>query len=216
MNIQHNSLNFSNQHFYVGIDIHKNRWSVTIRNNNLTLKTFSMNPSPDQLFKYLKSNYPKGIYHIVYEVGFSGFWIYRRFNELNIDCIVVNPADIPTAHKEIDRKSDPIDSNKLARELEKGELTPIYIPDLQIQHLRSLTRFYHSIVQNMTRVKNRIKGHLSYNGITLPKHTSHWSNNFISYLYSLELDNGPAKDYLSLLLEELQQHRNRLLVTLKN
>ena len=61
-----------------------------------------MNPSPDQLKKYLESNYPKGTYHIVYEVGFSGFWIYRRFNELNIDCIVVNPADTSTAHKEID------------------------------------------------------------------------------------------------------------------
>ena len=69
MNIQHNSLNFINQHFYVGIDVHKNRWSVTIRSNNLTLKSFSMNPSPDQLKKYLESNYPKAIYHIVYEIG---------------------------------------------------------------------------------------------------------------------------------------------------
>ena len=215
MNIQHNSINFINQHFYIGIDVHKNRWSVTIRNNNLILKTFSMNPSPDQLNKYLQSNYPQAVYHIVYEIGFSGFWIYRRFKELNLDCIVVNPADIPTAHKEIDRKSDPIDSNKLARELEKGDLKPIYIPDQQIQHLRSLTRLYHTIIQNITRVKNRIKGHLYYNGITLPPHTSHWSNNFISYLLSLELDNGPSKDYLLLLLEELQQHRNRLLVTLK-
>ena len=99
--------------------------------------------------------------------------------------------------------------------LEKGELNPIYIPISQIQHLRSLTRFYHRIVQNMTRVKNRIKGHLYYNGISLPSHTSQWSNNFISYLKTIVLDNGPADDYLSLLLEELQQHRSRLLVTLK-
>ena len=39
-------LNFSNQHFYIGLDVHKKRWAVTIRNNNLTLKPFSMNPSP--------------------------------------------------------------------------------------------------------------------------------------------------------------------------
>jgi len=208
-------INFSNQHFYIGLDVHKKRWSVTIRNNNLSLKTFSMNPSPELLINHLHSHYPNGIYHIVYETGFSGFWIYRKFKELNTDCIVVNPADIPTAHKEKDRKSDPIDSNKLARELEKGELNPIYIPISQLQHLRSLTRFYHRIVQNMTRVKNRIKGHLYYNGIFLPSHTSQWSNNFISYLKTIVLDNGPADDYLSLLLEELQQHRSRLLITLK-
>lgn len=208
-------LNFSNQHFYIGLDVHKKRWSVTIRNNNLTLKTFSMNPSPQLLIHHLQSHYPHGNYHIVYETGFSGFWIYRRFKQFNIDCIVVNPADIPTAHKEKDRKSDPIDSNKLARELEKGELKPIYIPPIRIQHLRSLSRLYHSIVKNMTRVKNRIKGHLYYNGISLPSHTSYWSNNFISSLKSIPIDNGPAKDYLLLLIEELQQHRSRLLITLK-
>ncbi len=209
------SITFKNQNFYVGIDVHKKRWVVTIRHSGLSLKTFSMDPCPEQLKKYLYANYPQGTYHITYEIGFSGFWICRRFKQLGMDCIVVNSADIPTAHKEKDEKSDPVDSHKLARELEKGDLQSIYAPSEQIQHLRSLSRLYHRIVQNMTRVKNRIKGHLHYNGIKLPKHTSHWSNNFILYLKTLDLDNGPGKECLLLLLEELHQHRKRLAITLQ-
>ena len=81
---------------------------------------------------------------------------------------------------------------KIARELEKGELRCIYIPSEEDQHLRSLCRLYHRVVENVTRVKNRIKEHLYFNGIELPKHSSHWSGRFIAHLRSLPLDRGPA------------------------
>ena len=174
-----------------------------------------MDPSPEGLKKYLEKNYPDGIYHLVYEIGFSGFWIYRRFKELGIDCIVINPADVPTAHKEIDRKSDPVDSNKLSRELEKGSLTCLYIPTEDEQHLRSLCRLYTTTVQSTTRVKNRIKGLLYFNGIELPIHSSNWSAKFISFLQTLPLDNGPAKKTLSILIEELLLHRMHMLFILR-
>ena len=93
------SITFKNQNFYVGIDVHKKRWVVTIRHSGLSLKTFSMDPCPEQLKKYLYANYPQGTYHITYEIGFSGFWICRRFKQLGMDCIVVNSADIPPLTK---------------------------------------------------------------------------------------------------------------------
>lgn len=202
-----NEISFKGKHFFVGFDVHKARWVVTIRHSGLSLKTFSMDPFPEGLKKYMEKNYPGGIYHLVYEVGFTGFWIQRRFKELGIDCIVINPADVPTAHKEKDRKSDPVDSHKLARELENGSLTGIHIPTESEQHLRSLCRLYTTSVQSTTRVKNRIKGLLHFNGIKFTKHSSYWSANFISYLHSLPLDNGPARDTLSILLDELHLHR---------
>ncbi|MDD5094903.1 MAG: hypothetical protein PHV74_11080 [Dehalococcoidia bacterium] len=36
------------------MDVHKKHWMVSIRNNGLVLKTFSMNPSPEMLKDYLK------------------------------------------------------------------------------------------------------------------------------------------------------------------
>jgi transposase len=179
------------------------------------LKTFSMDPSPEGLKKYLEKSYPDGIYHLVYEVGFSGFWIYRRFKQLSVDCLVINPADVPTAHKEKERKSDPVDSNKLARELEKGTLEGIYVPTEDEQHLRTLCRLYTTSVQSTTRVKNRIKGLLHFNGIEYPIHSSCWPAKFISYLQSLPLDNGPARKALSIHMDELRLHRMHTLFILK-
>ncbi|MCL0056816.1 IS110 family transposase [Dehalococcoidia bacterium] len=212
---KNNQISFKGQHFYIGIDVHKKRWVVTIRHNGLSLKTFSTDPSPEGIKQHLEKHYPGGIYHFAYEVGFSGFWICRRFHELRFDCIVVNAADIPTTHKEKDQKRDPVDSHKLARELEKGDIQCVFIPPEQDQNLRSLCRLYGRQVQNSTRVKNRIKGLLHFNGVVLPDHTSYWSGNFIAYLKALPLDNGPARDYLLSCLEELKQVRQSMASTLQ-
>ena len=211
--IKDSRINFKDQHFYIGMDVHKKQWTVSIRNNGLALKTFSMDPSPEMLRDYLEGHFPQGVYHVVYEVGFCGFWICRVLREMGIDCIVVHPPDIPTAHKEKDRKTDPVDAGKLARELEKGELVCIYIPEERDQHLRSLCRLYRKAVQDTTRIKNRIKGHLHFNGVEMPRHSSYWSGRFIAHLKSIPLDNGPAKDYLDICLEELD-HRRNLVVTI--
>ena len=121
--------NFENQVFYIGIDVHKRSWTVTIRTNNMFLKTFSMNPSPEELAKHLKKNYPDGIYKSTYEAGFCGFWIHKQLTELGIDNIVIHAADVPTTHKEKITKTDKVDSKKLAKELEHQNLNGIYIPN---------------------------------------------------------------------------------------
>ncbi len=209
------SISFKGQHFYIGLDVHKKSWAVNIRNNGIRLKAFSMDPYPEKLKRFLKENYPGGTYHVVYEVGFCGFGICRTLREMGIDCIVVNPADIPTGHKERDRKTDPVDAAKLARELEKGSLKCIYIPDEADQNLRSLCRLYRSAVKDTTRVKNRIKGHLYFNGIELPRHTSQWSGKFITHLKSLPMDNGPAKEYLMICIDSLEKCRQTTFLILK-
>jgi len=166
--MQHTILNFINQHFFVGIDVHLKQWKFTIRSAGIELKTFSMNPSPQELFQYLRKHYPSGTYHLVYEAGFCGFWALRIFREHNIDCIIVNPADVPTTNKEKVNKSDPIDSRKLARELENKSLRGIYIPDTFHEELRALMRLRYRIIQSQTRIKNRIKGLLYAQGILIP------------------------------------------------
>ncbi len=57
MSKQNNKLDFTNQEFHIGIDVHKKNWSVTIRSNQMELKTFSMNPSPEDLYHYMNRNY---------------------------------------------------------------------------------------------------------------------------------------------------------------
>jgi len=151
-------ISFANTHFFIGIDARLKNWKGTIRMGGIELKTFSMNPSPLELLAFLHNHYPDGIYHIVYEAGFCGFWALRIFRQHNIDCIIVNPADVPTTNKEKVNKSDPIDSRKLARTHENNELHSIYIPDTFHEELRALMRLRYHIIQSQTRIKNRIKG----------------------------------------------------------
>jgi hypothetical protein len=42
------SIDYTNEDFFLGIDVHKNSWKVTVRTNDMELKTFSMDPSPEQ------------------------------------------------------------------------------------------------------------------------------------------------------------------------
>jgi transposase len=137
------------------------------------------------LFNYLKKNYPGGIYHIVYEAGFCGFWAQRKFEGPDIDCVVVNPADVPVSNKEKVNKNDPIDSRKLSRELENKSLTGIYIPEIFHEALCSLMRLRYRIVQNQTRIMNRIKGLLHTRGFKIPDQftgNKRWSAAFIKWL----------------------------------
>lgn len=209
---QSNKLDFTGQAFYLGIDVHKPHWLVTIRNNNMELKTLSMNPSPEELSRYMQRHYPGGDYYSCYEAGFCGFWIHRELQQLGFKNIVLHAADVPTSDKEKVTKTDQVDSRKMARELEKKSLKGIYIPDEYHQQLRSLSRLRKRAVESQSRVKNRIKGHLYTYGVVIPSHQEmpHWSGYFINWLTSLEFSHGAGKDYVLFCTEELQQHRQRI------
>jgi transposase len=211
--MQHTILNFINQHFFVGIDVHLKQWKVTIRSTGIELKTFSMNPSPQELLQYLQKHYPGGTYHLVYEAGFCGFWIQRSFTELGIQCIVVHPADTPTTAKEKAYKTDPVDSRKLARELENGSLKAIYVPQVASEQLRSLMRLRFRLVQQQTRTKNRIKGFLRVNGISIPAvHLTNprWSGAFLLWLKSVHPASNAGGFTLDNLILQLEQTRLNL------
>lgn len=212
------AITFSNLHFFIGIDTHLKSWRVTIRNSGLELKTFSMNPSADELYRYLSKHYPDGIFSVVYEAGFCGFWPQRRFSELGISCIVVNPADVPSSNKEKVVKTDPADSRKLARELENGSLKAIYVPGIYQEQLRSLMRLRFRLTQHQTRIKNRIKMLLYNYGIIIPKEhltNSRWSGYFIHWLKSVKLNSSAGQFTLDNLLLQLQQVREHLKSVLK-
>jgi transposase len=207
---------FSKQVFHVGIDTHKSNWKVTIRSNGIHLKTFSMNPSPQELHTYMNRRYPGGTYASVYEAGFCGYWIHRDLSQLGFRNIIVNPVDIPTTHKEKDRKCDGIDSHKLSRELEHHSLTGIYIPTATQESLRSLSRLWLQYSRRGAQIKNRIKGFLSFTGVLLPKEYehAHWSKNYIVMLSTLSFETDVNRYILDTHIEELNYVRTKRLALL--
>jgi transposase len=111
MPIQMNNLNFECQNIYAGFYVHLKDWKVTILSEEMMLKTFTMPPKPKVLSNYLLKNYPGASFYSAYEVGFCGLWANYQLCELDINNIVVNPADIPGTQKDKLQKEDKRDSS---------------------------------------------------------------------------------------------------------
>ena len=80
---------------YVGIDVHKNSYSVCTVDEQLNVKSVRMPADPEALAKWLLKGYRNFEISSVYEAGFSGFALHRVLVKAGIRNIVVNPASIP-------------------------------------------------------------------------------------------------------------------------
>ena len=100
--------NFKTQTNFVGMDIHKSSWNLGIHLNDMFIKNVHQKPNPSIMANYLKQHYPGAHYKAAYEAGKFGFWIQRQLTQLGIECLVVNPADIPKSQKESLQKTDDV------------------------------------------------------------------------------------------------------------
>lgn len=189
------------QKIFVGMDTHNKTWKISIYYEDSYYKTFTLPPDPIKLYTYLQKHFPDCEYHVVYEAGFCGFWIYRELTQMGIICMVAHPGDVATTDKERRRKSDPRDANKLARELRNGSLDCINIPDKQREEDRQIIRQGKTITKEITRTKNRIKSYLAFKGILIPEclKKRHWSKIFIQWLMDLAQSNDILSTYLEIL-----------------
>jgi transposase len=210
-----NKLDFTGQPIYVGLDVHKKSWSVSILSQQCEHKTFTQPPEVDKLVYYLRRNFPGAQYHSVYEAGFSGFWIHDQLRERGIDCIVVNPADVPTKDKEQTKKRDPVDCRKLARSLRNGEIEGIYVLCRSKLEDRTLIRTRQSMVRKQTRCKNQIKAILFFYGVVIPeeREMGHWSRRFIQWIEQIRMERASGDIALKVHLEELN-HLRQLIASL--
>jgi len=208
-------LDFTGQHIYAALDTGKKSWKTCIMTQEFEHKTFTQPPEVDVLMNYLHRNFPGAQYHCVYEAGYAGFWIHDDIEQRGADCMVVNPADVPTKHKERRYKTNGVDARKLCRNFRNGELTGIYVPTRVSLEDRSLVRNRHGFVKKQTRCKNQIKSLLSFYGINLPEELAegHWSRNFIAWLEQLTFQRPSGDQSLKSLLEELL-HLRQIIVRL--
>lgn len=217
MNSQRKRLDFTGQSIYVGLDISIKSWKVSILTEHFEHKTITQPPYPETLSRYLKRNFPGACYYCVYEAGYFGFWIYDRLKSHGINCIVVNPADIPTTHKEKRRKNDKVDARKLAHNLRSNEIHSIYIPSKKAREDRSLVRMRPYTIKKQTRCKNQIKSFIRFYGIEIPDEfvSHHWSNRFIKWLLSHQLTCESGTLTLKNLIDQLLFIRNQVKVITK-
>ena len=209
------STNFAGQTFYVGLDVHKKSWTVTIRTLGLEVAHFSQAPDPNHLARYLKSRYPGGQFVSAYEAGFCGTGHHHGLHKAGIENIIIHAADLPQTDKQKKDKTDLHDSRAIARYLEKGLLKCIYIMAADQQERRALYRLRESKVKDVTRCTNRLRSFLYYFGIQLPEQfrdKEHISNHFLNWLGTLKTITAQGTDTLNQYIGELTYQRGQLLI----
>jgi transposase len=112
--------NFEGQTIFVGMDVHKSSWNLGIHLNDMFVKNVHQKPNPAVMANYLKQHFPGANYKAAYEAGKFGFWIQRQLTSLGIECLIVNPADIPKSQKDSLQKTDPRDARNLRLRLQEN------------------------------------------------------------------------------------------------
>jgi transposase len=148
---------------YVGMDVHKESIAVAYVAKNHDAEVIYLGSigtrhgDIDHLIRKLQSKAKHLVF--VYEAGPCGYWLYRYLTKKGYACWVVAPSLIPK--KAGDRvKTDRRDAVPLARLMRSGALTPVYVPTVDDEAIRDLTRAREDALRDLKAAKFRLKAFL--------------------------------------------------------
>lgn len=162
--------------------------------------------------KFIRKLKNKYDFRVCYEAGCFGFALYRKLTQSGIDCTVVAPSLIPVDIKKV--KTDRLDAFKLARYLGTGLLTPINVPDAELENDRDLIRFRASQVKEVIKIKQQIISFLLRKDIKYPERIV-WNHKFENWLSTLEMENHRERMTLHRYLNHYK-YQTRFLQELNN
>jgi transposase len=153
----------SSKKLYVGLDVHKDSIAVAYAPEErgadvASLGTIGTRQSDiDKLIRALQSKGATPVF--VYEAGPCGYWLYRYLTRKDVRCHVVAPSLIP--RKPGDRvKTDRRDAAVLGRLMRSGDLTSIYVPTIEDEAIRDLSRGREDAMRDLKATKYRLKAFL--------------------------------------------------------
>ena len=193
---------------FIGIDVHKLSWHLTIRTREEELGQMSIGGSWEELKKVVSGWCPEQVL-IIYEAGFSGFWLYDAFVSWGGDCIVTPPSRIPIeSGNRI--KTDRRDSAKLAHLAATGQAVRVWVPTLKQRHEREVLRERRRMVRDVRRVQCQIKSLLHVYGLMVSKPRGRWSLMFENQLWELSFGNEYMQTSFERLLERYRFLRQQV------
>ena len=148
---------------FIGMDVHKETIAVAYVAQDHGAEVTSLGTIGTRQcdIDHLVRKMPSKATHLifVYEAGPCGYWLYRYLMKKGYDCGVVAPSLIPK--KPGDRvKTDRRDAIQLARLARSGDLTMVYVPKVEDEAMRDLTRAREDAISDLKDAKLRLKAFL--------------------------------------------------------
>lgn len=188
------------ERLFVGIDLHKRKWHVTIRTVDVELFSGSL-PAFWPALRRLVDRYKSKQVQVVYEAGYFGFWLYDRLVDYGVDCLVTPPSLVPLEYGNR-VKTDRRDSRKLAHLLAKGLLKRVWVPSEEERYHRQVPRRRRQLIGDRVRTQNRIKSELTFYGIDLPTPKGKWTQIYFDNLRRVRFRNRWMQESFNRLLEQ--------------
>src|SRR3954451_18543711 len=148
---------------YVGLDVHKESIAVAYVAQDhgaevTSLGTIGMRQCDlEQLIRKLPSKCQHLVF--VYEAGPCGYWLSRYLTKKGSVCWVVAPSLIPK------QAGDRVTNNRrdavqMARLMRSGDLTPVYVPQVEDEAIRHLSRAREDTIRDLKAATCRLKAFL--------------------------------------------------------
>ena len=165
---------------FIGVDIHRQRWHVTVMSRELELFNVSI-PGNWPSLRRVMERYKQSRIELVYEAGYFGYWLCEKVMEYGAVCKITPPSLLPQEYGNR-VKTDRRDSRKLAYLLSKGMLKGVFVPSREQLYHRQVLRRRRQLIGDRVRVQNRIKAELRFYGVELREPRGKWSERYLSQL----------------------------------
>jgi transposase len=145
---------------FVGLDVHKETIAMAVSDGGPVRAARDLGEIPHdipKLVRKLLSLAPAEHLSVVYEAGPTGYGLCRELLARGIRCIIVAPNRVPQMPGPR-IKTDKRDARHLAHHLRMGALSPITLPDLELEALRDLVRAREDALQHRRRLRQQLAG----------------------------------------------------------
>ena len=149
-----------NQLKYIGMDVHKAMTVISVLNSEgKELAQAIIETKSTTIIDFIQGQ--RGTLHVTFEEGTQAAWLYDMIRPHVASVLVCDPRKIVTQGN----KADKIDARRLAELLRTKGLTAVYHGEHSAKAVKELTRSYQEMMEDSTRVKNRLKALFRARGI---------------------------------------------------
>jgi len=187
---------------FVGIDLHKHRWHVSIRTVDVEVFNASI-PGTWEALQRVLARYAGHPLQAVYEAGYFGFRLHDRLVDHGIPCLVTPPSLVPQEYGNR-VKTDRRDSSKLAHLLAKGLLKRVWVPSEEELYHRQVIRRRRQLVRDRVRTQSRIKAELRFYWVHLEEPRGRWTQIYFETLRRVRFGNRWMQESFDRLLEQYE------------